>query len=124
MHDIRLRALTTDKALSQAVVQITQLLGLYQAETARILQLQCGDIGRLNTGKLIIRADTPLAQKAKAFVRMYEQLYRYRAGNAVEMYHWLRASQPELGGIPLLMMVDESRLSEVVAWLEAQNESG
>ena len=121
MHEIRLDEQFDGKALVSAVVQITQLLGLYQAETARILGLQCGDIGQLNTGKFLIEPGTPLWAKATAFVSLYEQLYRYKDGNAVDIYHWLRATNPDLGGEPLLLLVDEGKLHEVVAWLIAKN---
>lgn len=39
------------QALTCSVVQITEMLGMYRAEMARILNLRCEDIGKLFDGK-------------------------------------------------------------------------
>ena len=94
------------------------MLGMYQAELARVLGLQCGDIGDFAVAKRTLQSASPEWEKARSFVSLYEQLYQYFAGDAVAMYHWLRAKQTELAGVPLLLMVDEGRLDELVDWLK------
>lgn len=119
VHEIQLAELSDDKALTRAVLQITQLLGLYQAELARVLGLQCGDIGDFAAARASLQAGTLAWAQARRFVALYECLFRYCAGDAVAMHHWLRARQANLPDTPLLMMVDAGRLDTVLAWFDS-----
>jgi hypothetical protein len=118
VHEIKLNALQDARQLTQAVLQITQMLGMYQAELARVLGLQCSDIGAMAAANRVLSPAMPEWQRAQQFVSLYERLYQHFAGDAVAMYHWLRAKQAPLAASPLLLMVDEGRLDEVVAWFE------
>ena len=118
MHEIKLQDQTDAKSLTQAVLQITQMLGMYQAELARVLGLQCSDIGAFASAKTTLPTGSRAWDKATLFVRLYAQLYQYHHGDAVAMYHWLRARHPELAASPLLLMVDEGRLAELVDWFD------
>jgi hypothetical protein len=118
LHEIKLNELADDKALTQAVVQITQMLGMYQAELARVLGLQCADIGDFASGKKRLQTGSTEWAKARQFVTLYERLYQHFGGDAVAMYHWLRTTHPQLAASPLLLMVDEGRLDAVVAWFD------
>ena len=94
------------------------MLGLYQAELARVLGLQCRDIGDFASAKATLPGGSSAWDKARLFVRLYERLYLFCAGDAVAMYHWIRARQPRLTDTPLLLMVDEGRLAELVDWFD------
>lgn len=118
MHEIKLTELADSKVVTQAVVQITQMLGMYQAELARVLGLQCADIGDFASGKQRLQPGSSEWAKARQFVTLYERLYQHFGGDAVAMYHWLRATHPQLAGIPLLLMVDEGQLDAIVAWFD------
>lgn len=120
MHAIELNDLNDNKALTQAILQITQMLGMYQAELARVLGVQCSDIGALASAKRVLDSGTPEWQKARQFVVLYAYMHRHFAGDAVAMYHWLHAPHAQLTGTPLLLMVDEGRLADVLAWFETQ----
>lgn len=122
MHEIKLADLGDDKALTQAVLQIAQMLGLYQAELARVLGLQCGDIGAFATARAQLSSGTSSWQQARRFVCLYEHLFGYFAGDAVAMYHWLRARQANLADTPLLLMVDAGRLDDVLSWFDSAAE--
>ncbi|MGD8629463.1 MAG: hypothetical protein PVH38_04765 [Gammaproteobacteria bacterium] len=106
------------RRLTQAVLQIVDMLGLYQAELARILRLKCGDIGRLAAAQQCLEAATPAWGQAQLLVRCYRALYVVHNGDGVAMRHWLRVSEASLGGVPHLLIVDDGRLADVVAWLE------
>jgi hypothetical protein len=106
------------RRLTQAVLQITALLDLYQAELARILGLQCPDIGRLSAGQQSLQPGTCAWQQAVLLVRCYRALYKNTGGDGVAMRHWLRVRQVALNGIPHLLLVDEGRLAAVVECLE------
>jgi hypothetical protein len=100
------------------VLQIIALLGLFQAELARVLHLKCGDIGELAAARRCLEPDTEAWQQALLLVRCYRALYASMAGDGVAMQHWLRVENETLGGVPHLLIVDDDRLQEVVMYLE------
>lgn len=114
------RTITEPRKLTQAVLQITTLLDMYQAELARVLHLQCGDIGLLANGKTYLEPGTPAWQQAELFVRFYHALYEMTQGDGVSMRHWLRVEQKEVGGIPHRLIVDDDQIKNVVEILEQQ----
>ncbi len=120
MHLIQLDKLNNERQLTQAVLQITQMLGMYQAELARVLGLQCRDIGDFASANKVLPTGSPEWEKARQFVTLYERLYQYCAGDAVAMYHWLRVTHPDLAGVPMLLMVDEGCLEDVLNWFESE----
>ena len=111
------------RKLTQSVLQITTLLGMYQAELARVLRLRCGDIGQFAAGRQELAPDTTAWAQAQLFVRFYTALFDTLHGDGPAMCHWLRARHSELRGVPLLMMVDEDRLARVVDFLEGSTGS-
>lgn len=107
------------RRLTQSVLQATDLLGFYQAELARMLSLQCGDIGHLTAGRRDLAPGSTAWRQARLFVRLYRALYVRHHGDGTAMYHWLRVPQAALDAIPHRLMVDEGRLADVVRHLEA-----
>ena len=99
---------------------ITEMLGMYQAELARVLGVRCGDIGDLANARRTLEPGSEAWQRAIGFVRLYEALFEKTGGEGPAMCHWLRADHPDLGGVPLLLMVDDGRLMYVVDYLESQ----
>jgi len=108
------------RRLTQAVLQIVDMLGLYQAELARVLRLKCGDIGRLASARQCLEPATPAWEQAQLLVRCYRALYVVHHGDGVAMRHWLRITEDTLDGVPHLLIVDDDRLADVVACLEAR----
>ena len=102
------------RQLTQSVLQITEMLGMYQAELARILHLQCSDIGRLSSGKAVLEEDSENWQQAERFLQFYQLLYTHFDGDGVAMRNWLRRENSELGGVPLLLMVDDLKIEAVI----------
>jgi hypothetical protein len=112
------------RRLTQSVLQIAQMLDLYDAELARVLGLKCHDIGQLTSGTADLQPDSDPWRQAMLLVRCYQALFDCKAGDGVAMRNWLRIDNPALKGVPLLLMVDEGRLGEVVAWLEQRADGG
>lgn len=106
------------RTLTQVVLQITTMLGMLQAELARVLGVNCGDIGQLSSGRQVIEAETLSWTQAKLFVRFYQGLYIRMNGDGVAMRHWLRIENNTLKGVPHLLIVDEGRLAELVSHVE------
>ena len=106
------------RRLTQVVLQIVDMLGLYQAELARVLRLKCGDIGRLAAAQQSLEPATTAWEQALLLVRCYRALYIVQHGDGVAMRHWLRVPDAMLGGVPHLLIVDDGRLADVVACLE------
>lgn len=117
MHEIPESVLETPERVTQAVLQIAEMLGLYRAELARILQLQCGDIGELAAVKHSLLPGTPAWRQGVLFIRFYQALYSALGGDEIAMYHWLRAENRQLQGVPLLLLVDDDRLAAVLDYL-------
>lgn len=111
---IQLEQLDTPRKLSQAVVQAADMLGLLGAELASILGLLCSDISKLRSGVMLLAADTLEGRQAMLFLRLYQKIYRQHNGDGVAMRHWLRTENRDLGGVPVILMVDEKKLEHVL----------
>ena len=112
------QAVDDPRALTQAVLQITTLLDMFQAELARVLHVNCGDIGQLSCGRQTLETGTLSWDQAQLFVRFYQGLYQQMNGDGVAMRHWLRIENRALEGVPHLLMVDDDRLAELVSYVE------
>lgn len=120
MHKIGNEVLNSARQLTPAVLQISEFLGLYHAELARILGIQCSDIGALVQIKAFIEPDTPVGQRAILFVRLYQHLYTRFAGDSVAICHWLRAVNPHMSKSPFYLLVDDGQLHWLLSYLEQQ----
>ena len=103
--------------LTPAVLQACEMLGMYQAELASVLGLQCADIGRMSSIKQFLLPDSMAWENAILFIRLFQCLYNKFNGNEAAMYHWLRADNKQLAGSPLLLIVDEGKLSLVLDFI-------
>lgn len=108
---------SSERKLTQSVIQVTQLLGMYHAELARILGKQCADVGDLSAAKTVIATGTSSWHNAELFVAMYNQLFDCFDGDSVAMYHWMRAPNKSLGGTPHFLIVDDGKLQIVHDYL-------
>ena len=95
-------------------MQITQMLGIYHAELARILHLQCADIGEISNSQLTLQQNTNAWLQAQKYIQMYECLYQKCNGDDAKIYNWLRKESNELDGAPLYLMVDELRIDDII----------
>ena len=111
----------SERKLSQSVIQVIELLGMYHAELARILGQQCGDIGELTSGKKCINENTAAWNQAVLLIDTYHQLYDYFEGKSVAMYHWMRAHNKHLNGTPHFLIVDEGKLQSIHDYLQQVN---
>ena len=108
----------SERKLSQSVIQITELLGMYNAELARILGQQCGDIGELTSGQRCLKQETEAWHQAVLFIETYHLLYDYFDGDGVAMYHWMRANNKHLDGTPHFLIVDDGKLQVIHDYLK------
>lgn len=106
------------RRLTQAVLQIVDMLDLFQAELARILHVKCGDIGELAGARCCLEPGTKAWEQARLLVRCYRALFEHLHGDGVAMRHWLRVPQPGLEDVPHLLIVDHDGLRTVVDYLE------
>ena len=108
----------SERRLSQSVIQVTELLGMYNAELARILGQQCGDIGELTSGQRCLKPDTDAWRQAILFIETYHLLFDYFEGDGVAMYHWMRADNKHLDGTPHFLIVDDGKLQAIHDYLK------
>ena len=111
------------RRLTQSIVQIIDMLGIYRAELASILHLKCDEVGSMAEGVRSLVPETEAWDQAVLFVRMYEALFVYCKGDGVAMCHWLRSENKDLKAVPMLLMVDDDKLTQVLDFLEAHLET-
>lgn len=111
----------SERKISQSVIQVIELLGMYDAELARVLGQQCADVGNLTSGKSFIKKESAAWDQAVLFINMYHQLFDYFAGDGVAMYHWMRAHNKHLNGTPHFLIVDDNKLQTVYDYLSLAN---
>jgi len=114
MYAIGNEVFDSPAGLTPAVLQAAEMLGMYRAELARVLHLQCQDIGRLADMKQLLEPGTDAWRQAVVFIRLYQTLFAGMQGEEATIHHWLRAENEGLGGVPLLLIVDEDRLTQVL----------
>ncbi len=88
---------------------------------ARILGIRCEDIGALNAMQCPCALNSATADRARRLVALYELLFDVHKGNEVTSYNWLRRANADLEGQPLLLIVDEGRIDEVIHYLASRN---
>ncbi len=119
MHQIKLLDVSqSEKKFTQAVLQITQMLGIYHAELARILCLQCADIGELSSANKVLSKNSVAWAQAEKFIELYDCLYVLKQGDEALMNNWLRKEHKCFLAAPLYMMVDELKIDEVLSVLK------
>ena len=104
---------------TQQLTQALTMLGLYQAELARILHLQCADIAAFCNAQSVLKPETPVWRRAHDFLLLYQLLHRKFDADGVQMRHWLRRNHPFFAQTPQLMLVDEDRLPDLLEYLRA-----
>ena len=110
--------LDAPERLTPAILQAAELLGLFRAELARILGLQCNDVGALAEVRALLEPGSVAWAQAQVFVRFYQVLDGAMQGNEVAMCNWLRRHNEALGNAPFYLIVDEGRLDEVLESLQ------
>lgn len=119
MHLIKLSDVNhSEKTLTQAVLQVTQMLGIYHAELARILHLQCSDIGDLANAENFILTGSVSWLEAEKYIKLYEYLFVLLDGDEALMNNWLRKKNRTLNALPLYLMVDELKIDDVLEVLK------
>ena len=97
----------TSERLTPVVLQAAEQLGLYRAELARILGLQCEDVGALAEIHALLEPGSEAWVQAQLFVRFYQTLDEAMQGNEVAMCNWLRRHNEALGNAPFYSIVEE-----------------
>jgi hypothetical protein len=118
MFEIDKNVIRSPETLTPAVLQAAEMLGMYHAELARVLKLQCSDIGRLASVQQLIKRGTIEWHQAESFIRFYRAVYKMHSGDETAIYHWLRVDNKQLKGSPLLLIVDDARLEHVINFIE------
>jgi len=109
-------------SLTQAVIQASHMLGLYHAELARILKLQCAEVGELANAQKMLDPDSIAWQQAEKFISVFECLYMKYQGDEALMCNWLRKQNTELNGVPLYLMVDDGLIDNCLILLNSERE--
>lgn len=95
----------------------TDCLGLYRAELTRILVLMCSGVSDSMHLESILMRDIQSQQLAKKFVKFYELLSLKYSNDIPAMMLLFRKENVILGTKPILTLVDEGRLEDILCEL-------
>lgn len=109
---------TGNLSLIASVNHATDTLGLYRAELARILGLNCADVSDSQNLELLFESNTAVRSRAELFIRFFLLLEMLFPDDTVLMVNWIRKDNVDLGTTPFLAMVDFGKLSDVVDVLQ------
>ena len=115
---------TDDHSLIAAVNHAVDTLGLYRAELARILGLNCPDVSDSHNLELLFQSNSAVRSQADLFIRFFRLLETVFSNNTVMMVNWFHRENSELGTSPFLAMVDHGRLCDVVDILQKSAKMG
>ncbi|MDH5799911.1 MAG: hypothetical protein OEZ68_03810 [Gammaproteobacteria bacterium] len=93
-------------------------LDLYRAELARILGLQCPQVSDEASLDQILAQNSNAAYRAERFLLFFEALLETFPQDNVRQINWMRRQHAALGNTPLLALVDEGRLEELIELLQ------
>ena len=93
-------------------------LGLYRAELARILGLKCAEVSDANMLRKLLIQDHEVRRRAERFVGFYRLLEQTFGYDDVARVHWFHRQHDALGTTPLLAIVDDGRVDDVIRALE------
>lgn len=99
------------------------MLGLYHAELARILKIQCADVGELANAQQVLEINSIAWQQAEKFISIFECLYLKFQGDEALMCNWLRKENSVLNGVPLYLMVDDGAIDDCLNYLNNKRET-
>ena len=104
--------------LTLAVLQAADMLGLYGAELARILNVLCSVVSLMSNGKKLLETDSKTRDRGLRSLEFYELLGKTPGHHEADMHHWLRVEHKQLQKSPLLEMVDHNGLRKVMNCLK------
>ncbi len=110
------------KTISYSFLQAGQMLAMLNAELARVLKLQCADIVALSATQVTLQPQTIAWQQAQRFILFYNLLCDKFSSDAVAMRHWFRSENRALAGVPLLLIIDNGRLDELIHFVETERD--
>jgi hypothetical protein len=124
MHLIKLSDVNhKSSTLTPALLQASHMLGLYHAELARILKMQCADVGELANAQQLLEINSLPWQQAEKFISIFECLYLKFQGDEALMCNWLRKRNTDLNGVPLYFMVDDGLIDNCLSCLNNKRET-
>jgi len=109
---------TGDLCLIASINHATDILGLYRAELARILGLNCPDVSDSKNLELLFESNSTVRSQAELFAHFFQLLEALFQNDTVSMINWFRKDNIDLGTTPFLTIVDHGCLSDVVDRLE------
>jgi hypothetical protein len=114
----RIARAAPEAALTKAALRASALLGMKDAELARVIGVSAASLSRLHRDRTIAPA-TKEGELAVLFVRMYRSLDAILGGHEGRMRAWLRAENHHLGGVPAELVQTVPGLVHVIQYLDA-----
>lgn len=105
--------------LARAATRAAALLGISQAELARILGVSAATVSRMAAGRYALQREQKAWQLAALFVRLFRSLDAVVGANEQQAQAWLASPNAALGAEPRTLLADAEGLVRVVHYLDA-----
>jgi Protein of unknown function (DUF2384) len=112
------RPATQAAVLTKAALRAAALLGLKDAELARVIGVSAASLSRLHRDRTIAPS-TKEGELAVLFVRMYRSLDAVLSGQEKPIRAWFQAENHHLGGVPARLVQTVPGLVHVLQYLDA-----
>ena len=107
------------QTLARAATRAANLLGLSQADLARILGVSPATVSRMAAGRYALQPGQKAWELAALFVRMFRSLDALVGANDAQARAWLTSPNRALGGEPRSLLAQTEGLVRVVHYLDA-----
>jgi transcriptional regulator with XRE-family HTH domain len=107
------------RTLARAATRAASLLGLRQAELARILGVSAATVSRMASGEHVLQPGQKAWELAALFVRLFRSLDALVGSNETQARAWLTSPNAALGATPRQLIADAEGLVRVVHYLDA-----
>lgn len=104
--------------LTKAVLRAANLLGLNDAQVARIIGVSAASLSRLRQARLI-DPESKEGELALLFVRLYRSLDGLMSGDQDALRAWFHAPNRHLGGVPAELVQTIRGLVNAIEYLDA-----
>jgi transcriptional regulator with XRE-family HTH domain len=118
-HKLKPEIADPGAVLTRASLRAATLLGLSQAELARVLGLSAASLSRLAHGGRSLEPGSTSWQLAALFVRLFRSLDAIVGSDDAAAREWLASPNLALGGVPRELMFDLASLVRTVDYLDA-----
>lgn len=105
--------------LTKAMLRAADLLGLKDAELARVIGASPANVAGYRSGVVEIDPASKAGARALLLVRLFRALHALVGGDGEKRKAWIHSTNDALGGVPATLILKPEGLSSALAYLDA-----